>query len=270
MLKIYKNSTDISLLMENYSVDEFSTLLLSTDEILIGYYKPINSMYLELGADKNLNTSAMSLYYYNGTSFVTTPTLVDETKGFSRCGFIKWSRNLPNEKTTTEQAETMYWYKIKVDVDTSILNLLGINLVFSNDNDLKEEYPSIMEMLPENEPTFIKFHVASRKDILSYFRAQGKLIKVNDKNYATSKKLDQFDLLDYEELRDASKFLTLSKILYWVSDSVDDKWHQKALKYEQKYGDKINLVNLSIDSNDDGKADNNETNAIQSITIVRQ
>ena len=146
----------------------------------------------------------------------------------------------------------------------------GINLVFSDDNDLKEEYPSVMGMLPDGELSFINFHVASRKDILSYFRAQGKLIEKADKNYVTTKKIDQFDLLDYEELRDASKFLTLSKILKWVSDANDDKWYQKAKDYEVKYSEKINAVNLSLDKDDDGKVDNNELNAIQSITIVRQ
>jgi hypothetical protein len=270
VLKIYKNTQDITQELENYSIDFLTTSLLASDELVIGYYKPINALFAELGSEKNTNDSVLNLYYYNGTSFLTTP-ITDNTKGLSRSGFLKWNRNLANEQKYNFLGIEAYWYKIKVDSDTSDFVIKGLNLVFSDDNDLKEEYPSVMDLLPEGETSFIKFHVASRKDILSYFRAQGKLIEKYDQSSSlTTKKIDQFDLLDYEELRDASKFLALSKILYWVSDSVDDKWHQKASKYEQKYGEKINLVNISIDSNDDGKVDNNELNAIQSILIVRQ
>jgi hypothetical protein len=145
----------------------------------------------------------------------------------------------------------------------------GLNLIFNSDSDLKEEYPSINDMLPEGKTSFINFSVASRKDILSYFKAQGKLVTTGD--FASdTKMIDQFDLLNYEEIRDASKFLTLAKIFYWVSDAVDDKWHQKAKMFEAKYGEKISMINLSIDKNDNGIADNTENNAIQFAQIVRR
>ncbi len=266
-LKVLYNLTDITNEVENYLVDTYPLTLLAGDEINVGYYKPINSLFLELNT-ANTNTSNTKVYYYNGTSYVTT-VISDETRGLIRSGFISWDRNLTNDSESIIGTETMYWYKIKVDADTSAMVLAGLNLVFSSDSDLTEEYPSIMEMLPEGKQSFIGFQVASRKDIISYFKAQGKLIS-SGKAELSTKLVDQFDLLNYEEVRDASRFLTLSKIFYWLSDSVDDKWQQKAKMFESKYGDKISLVNLSLDKNDDGKAENNEVNAIQFVTIVRQ
>lgn len=266
MLKIFLNSTDVSNEAENFSVDTFSATLLATGELSIGYYKPINSVYVELSTF-NTNTSVMSLYYYNGTSFITTSSLKDSTKGLKRSGFVKWDRDLTNEKSTTVNGVELFWYKIKLDADATAVTVKGINLVFSDDNDLKEEYPTIVDMLPDGEPTFINFHVASRKDILSYFKTQGKLVtQVGGKK----KLLDQFDLLDIEEVRDASKFLTLAKIFYWISDATDDKWYQKATDFETEYNKKINLATLSVDSNDDGKAGINEVAKIQSIQVERR
>ena len=270
MLKIFFNTVDKSSELENYLLDPVTFTFNDYDEISVGYYKPINSVFMELN-QKNTEESKLQVYYYNGTSFIST-TVKDETKGMSRSGFLKWGRNLENEVKSTVNGVEAYWYKLKVDVATSELILAGINLVFSSDLDLTEEYPSIMEYLPENKISFINFHVASRKDILSYFRTQGKLITDSNssESIASTKLVDQFDLLNYEEVRDASKFLTLAKIFYWVSDAVDDKWYQKAKGFEAKYGEKISLVNLSLDSNDDGKADATEVNAVQFVTIVRQ
>lgn len=264
MLKVYFDNTDVSYQMENYQEDEYTFILLATGEIMIGYYKPINAVYVEF-TTPNTNAASLALYYYNGTSFVSTPAR-DETKGLTRSGFIKWDRNLTNEAKSTQHTESLYWYKLKLSVDSSSMIIKGLNLNFSSDSDLKEEYPNILEMLPTNDTSFVRFHTASRKDIVSFFKGQGKLINVQ----GVKRALDQFDLLDFEEVRDASKFLTLAKILYWVSDAVDDKWFQKAKMYESKYGEKISIVNLSIDSNDDGKQDKVELNAVQSITIERQ
>lgn len=264
MLKIYFHNTEVSYSMENYQENDYSFVLSTSEEISIGYYKPINAVYVEMKT-ANTNSASMNLYYYNGSAFQTVEKR-DDTKGLSKSGFVQWNRNLTNESKTTHHGEYLYWYKIKLTVDSSAMLIQGINLVFSNDLDLKEEYPSILEMLPENEASFIRFHVASRKDIVSELRGQNKTIQTsNDIKY-----IDQFDLLDFEEVRDASKFLTLSKILYWISDAVDDKWFQKAKQYEEKYGAKLGRVNLSIDNNNDGKKDKNEIGKVETLVIERR
>lgn len=273
-IKVFKNAIDISDEMEDYLLDNYAVTLLNSDEINIGYYKPINSIFLEL-VTANTSISKCQIYFYNGSSFVAT-SIKDETKGMARSGFISWDRNLLNEVKTIVNGLEMFWYKIKLDVSSSAMVISGLNLVFSSDKDLTEEYPTILDMIPDGKTSFIGFHVASRKDILSYFRTMGKLLENpsnglgSNNNYIPDRKyVDQFDLLNYEEIRDASKFLTLAKILYWVSDAVEDNWFQKAKKFEEKYNAKINIVNLSLDDNDNGKSEKSEVIKTQTIRIER-
>jgi hypothetical protein len=261
MLTVFHGSNDYSKKFEDYLSDSVSLILLDSESIDIGFHKPINAMYLELNAF-NANTSLVSVQYYNGA--FTDLVIEEETDGLKRSGFIKWERNQANEVKTTLHSKEMYWYKLKVDSDTSSIEYSGINLVFSNDINLTEEYPNILDFLPENKSSFIGFHQAARNDIVTKLRNQGNKIQGLEQ-----KKLDQFDLLDFEEMKDASKFLVLSKIFFWISDAVGDKWHEKAVKFESKYGDKIDLYFLSIDKNDDGIKDANETQSVNFARIDR-
>lgn len=261
MLKIYKDSTDYSLALESYTTDQAVIEVLSGESIDVGYYKPINSLYIEMTLNAHL--SDLTVQYFNG-AYVNLE-IKDYTDNLSRSGFIKWSTNQTNQKKSTLHGQELYWYKFILTGDDQDLTIKGINLNFSDDTDLREEYPNIMDHTPDGQTSFVGFHQASRKDIISYFRNQGKLI-----NGLSPKKVDQFDLLDFEEVREASKFLTLHKIFMWLSDGIDDKWYQKAQDFGKKYSDKINLFYLSLDENDDGLEDASEKNAIKSVRIIRQ
>ena len=81
--------------------------------------------------------------------------------------------------------------------------------------------------------------------------------------------LDQFDLHNFDEVRQAAKYLALANIFYNESDSVDDKWKQKADGFMDKYSKAISLNFLSIDDNDDGVEQSSESNAIQFIKVER-
>ena len=81
--------------------------------------------------------------------------------------------------------------------------------------------------------------------------------------------LDQFDLHNFDEVRQASKYLALANIFFNESDAVDDKWQQKGDGFLRKYADAINLNFLSIDENDDGTMQNSESNSVQFIKVLR-
>lgn len=262
MLEIYHNASRHSFELEDYTTDSVSVDFSLSGEIHIGYYKPINALFVEITALTHV--ASLDVEYFNGSSFVSVSNLHNSTKNLQRSGFIHWDRNQDDEQETTLNSKELFWYKIKLTGATPTIVFKGINLNFSNDNDLKEEYPNIMDHLPDGETSFVGFHQAARKDIITYFRNQGKLVRG-----LNPKKLDQFDLLDFTEVREASKFLTLSKIFSWLSDGVDDKWYQKSRDFVGKYGDKINLFYLSFDQDDDGKESANEKNGIKSVSIIR-
>jgi hypothetical protein len=88
-------------------------------------------------------------------------------------------------------------------------------------------------------------------------------------NLGYPKMLDQFDLHNYEEVKQASKYKALATIFFNESDSVDDKWYQKAKDFDRLYSESICLNFLSLDENDDGKEEVDEVQALQYIKIQR-
>ena len=263
MLKINKGSKDLSIILESYVSDSFIETLTTSESIDFGYYKPIQSLYLEI-APQALDNDVV-IEFWNGSSW-SQLTIVDRTFGLKKSGFISWERNIETQEESLLHGSTLYWYRLKVSTnDIPSLELKGMNLVFSDDNDLKESYPDIMEYLPENSPSFISYHQSARNFIISYLRNKGKSVQTK----GVYKPLDQFDLHNYEEVKQASKYKALAMIFFNESDNVDDKWYQKAKDFDDLYAASIDLNFLSIDSNDDGKVTANEQQAIQFIQIQR-
>ena len=259
MLTINYKTKDLSLKLEDYSGAGETITLLSSEVIYIGYYKPINSLYLDFASVVN-SSSIVSLKYDTVSGLSDVSELIDHTKGLGESGEISWSVPDSTQVKSTLFGKELYWYRLSVDVDTVARVLRGINVLFSNDKDLSEEYPGIENNLPSGQTSFINFHVAVRKDIVQSLRK---------KYSANNKMLNQFDLLNNEEVRDASKYLTLAKIFYWLSDAPADKWAEKFKFYYAKGEECLNNITLTIDTNDDGIAQVSEQNNIQFVQVVR-
>lgn len=285
MLKIFKGSTDYSLELESFTTDQVDLTLAVGDSIDWGHYKPINAVWVEQLAPAEGSLDVV-FEYWNGTAWAALGALKDYTKKLKQSGWLIWSRNQLAEAKKTEHGLALFWYRARVvaivqpdpappsPLTEVELTVKGINLVFSQDADLLEEFPGITELLPENQPSFIGFHQSAMKDIVTDLRRQGKFVSPQDvtfpdgvKRKMYAKNLDQFDLLDFSELREAAKFKALEKIMSWRSDATDDKFNQKASDFSDKYGAKMDLFLLSIDHNDDGLAQEAEV-ADNNITVV--
>jgi hypothetical protein len=70
--------------------------------------------------------------------------------------------------------------------------------------------------------------------------------------------INPWDLLDMGEIRQASTFLTLSKIFHNLSDSVEDYYAEKGKYYFNQFQDMFKLLAITVDNNDDGYVDDNE------------
>lgn len=271
-LTLFFNATNYSENLYDYSVDTVTEAFTGGGFIYVGYDKPINSIYVELSTPSATPLS-ISLDVFT-TSFVTK-TFNDRTKGLSRSGFITWDRSTGTEKKTTVNGVNLYWYRITVPQPAAALVFKGINVVFADDNDLKEEFPTLTDYYPTGQTSFIVFHQAVRKHIIQTLRNRGRTIATGpgnsggNSNNATRVKFDQWDLLDVEEIRQAAKFMALHKIFSWLSDSPDDKWKQKADEAYSNYGQQIDTFYLSVDDNNDGVAQSSEIQAVDSVRIVR-
>lgn len=259
MLTINYDSTDLSLKLEEFVAPNVGITLLLGQAIYVGYYKPITNLYFEFTSSVT-SLSNLSVEYETASGFTNVDNLIDRTSGFGESGKVSWEIENDNQVKSILFGKQLYWYRFSVNVSTELRTFVGINVLFSNDKDLVEEYPSIMTQLPSGNTSFVNFHASARKDIVQSLRK---------KYSADSKLLTQFDLLNNEEVKQSSKYLALSKIFDWLSDAVGDNWSVKSALYFNKHADYLNNITLTIDSNDNGKTETIEQNAIQFVQVVR-
>lgn len=254
----------------SFGRDSFTfTFATSEDAFYVGFYKPINVFYVNLET-ANTNTSQLSIEYYNGTAFSSLDGSHDDTSGFSRSGFIRWDRNQEDESKTTVNGLEKYWYKITTDSTTTALTFSGVNIVFSDDEDLKREMYEISDsgFYPGSETSHILTHVAARDEIIQELRADGRYKE--DFNTGKLKDITSFDLLDISQVKVASTYLTLSKILMASSDASDDIFMTKSSMYRSLYNKAMQTMYLSVDEDDDGILDRYEELAPNPMMLVRR
>ena len=262
MLKVYIAGTDYTQEMSSFTTDTVDAEISVGQTIDIGLYKDLSEVWVELLT--NTGARSFTVKAWNGSAFAAI-SVVNNTRNLTRSGSIVFGRQA---KLATLHGQSLYWYRIElVSASAAPLELAidGIGVVFSDDADLKEEVPDVADLLPEGKTSFINFHQAARKDIVTAMRNSGK-VKVLD---GARKNLTEFDFLDIDEVSEASKFLVLSKIYAWRSDAVDDKFFQKAEDFKSKYTDKMSLYFVSLDLNDDGIQDEDEVLDINSMPLLR-
>ena len=249
---------DISIDLNNYDVDEVAlSLTADTDYVYTGLYKSFKNLYIDV--KDNATPGDISYEYYNGTAW-TSLTVVDETKNFTRSGFVKW--DLPSDIASVEiNGKTLYFIRF---TGTIVVTLNGINMVFSNDNDLTGSYRSIMDYVGL-DTSFIAYHQSVRNDIIQHIRNSGKTkISSVDGNIDD---LIVWDFLRPEQLRNASKYLCLSKIFAGVSDNSEGKFLQLSRGYKKDYQAAIETFLLTVDTDDDGDESSSEQN--DAVTVLR-
>lgn len=258
--KLYVLHDDNSVFVDHsdnaadYIRDNFSVELIAAEDYLyLGYTKPFGSSYIEL-VTANINANTLALEYWDGSAW-TSQSLTDESKGMTRSGFLFWDKSVMN--STTVNSQEAFWVRLKPSVDHSVTSIRGLNLVFSDDNMLKSEFFEIdnSNLLPPGETTHIVNHVASRNTIIQRLKNLN-YIKVD----AAGNRLDmnQWDLIDTFEVRQAATMLCLAKIFFILSDSPDDTWWAKFREYQDKYEEMFRLARLSIDQDNDGVDDADE------------
>ena len=260
--------TDYSREALDFDRDTFTITLSSTTSYLyVGFYKPINTFYLELGT-ANTNAGILAGQYYNGTTWASMTGLFDETNSLTRSGFVQWDRNLLNEALVTIDSTELYWYRFRPSVTHSATVVNGLNIVFSDDNDLKKEYFEISESLPSGANSFILTHVAVRDEIIQYLRNSGHF----KQSLATglNKDITIFDILEVGQLKLAASYLALSKIFLARQDDVDDVDLQRSRHFRSMYSTAIKTFYLDLDQNDDGIKDVSEQLASATGRLLRR
>lgn len=239
----------------------------SEDYLYIGFYKPINIFYVELGT-ANTNAGTFTGEFYNGTTWAGLSGFYDESASFTRSGFIQWDRNQTNEAKTTVNSTELYWYRFRPSVTHSSTVVNGLNIVFADDNDMKREYFEIDRFRPSGESSHILTHVAARDHIIQYLRNSGHFKE--SVGTGKAKDITAFDLLDIGQIKLAATYLAISKIFSAIQDSEDDIYNQKSSHYMSLYNSAIKTFYLDLDMDDDGIQDEEETLAPAGGRLLRR
>jgi hypothetical protein len=254
--KVLYEATDISLKALSYGRDSASIPMLNTEYLYFGLYKPFNHVYVEMGT-ANTNATTMSIKYYNGSSYVTVARSLDDTQGLTRSGYISFDR--PTDwAESTEGGEAKYFVKISFSASLSAgTTLQGMNLVFSDDQDLKGIYPYVSNYLNSTETTFILRHENSRDLIIQELRNRGHQKKGESATFYEN--VDAWDLLELNEVRLWSTYLTMANIFSSLQSNEGDMFKQKADEYMQKAEFYKAGAYLTLDKDDDGLIDDEES-----------
>jgi hypothetical protein len=252
----------------DYLRDNFSVSFVSgEDAFYIGLYKPFEGVYMELLTASGFDVQA-SFSYYKTNSFQSLK-VSDDTNGLQRSGFIKWNREVEGWSKTTIDGDERYWIRIEAAQDFS-LDIQGCNIVFADDQDLLSEVRDILDYRYSGDFSFIAYHVASRNEIVQSLRNGGykKYEEIDQVTNVTQKYMNitKWDILELGEVRQAAKYLALSKIMFDVSENVDDKQFQAYSEFKAMYGAAFDLFYLSLDKDDDGEIDD-ETERLQDNNI---
>lgn len=245
---------DLSRKMQDFLRDDFALNVTAAEDCFyIGLYKPFNGIYFELSI-QSIVEQEFTYEYYNGAGF-SSLNVFDDTNGLQRSGFLQWEKPSDWQSSQVGNQEA-YWIKVSFASDFDV-TIAGCNLVFADDNDLQQEIRDIQDYKAVGDKSFIAYHVSSRNDIVQSLRNGGyrKTENTNtiDETFAN---ITKWDILDLGEIRQAAKYLCLSKIFFDVSENVDDKAFTKFKEYQSMYGKAFDLFYLSIDKDDDGQVDN--------------
>lgn len=246
-LKVLVNSIDVSDSANDYLTDSFTII---NGPIELELYKPFYQVYCDVTIPAE-DTDLFLGEYWDGATYQPLQ-IFDQTKGLARSGWIKFY--LPTDlKGAT---------KIRLTRSSFEAACSGINIVFSDDLQLKKEMVDVVVFRPKNATSFITYHVAARDEIIQRIRNQGKI-----KN--SLNKIEKWDILDIEEIKQAATYLALSKICFNISNGVDDKYYQQSKDYMDHFAKAFDLFFMTIDVNDDGIIDIGEKASIQFIRITR-
>ena len=256
--------TDHSADAQDFKRDSFQITMTTDDFIYIGYRKSINAVYVAMEV-VNTITSSLSVEYY-GDSLWTALEVSDDTKAFTRDGFITWDR-VSDAANVTVAGQELCWIRIATDDAISAVTFRAINLVLSDDNDICTEVPALIDacFYPSGQSSHLLQHVASKNYIMGRLRSLGYI-----KSTSTGEQnINEWDILDIYELRQASMYFTIAQIYLNLADDPDDQYWSKYREYDKKFEEMFALGRLRVDLDDDGVVDDVEKRAINTVRWSR-
>lgn len=267
---VINETTDISNDMSSFSRDEVDFLLTAAQTLHVGFRKAFALAYFELSTPNT--TPAILNAFYDIEGGTKTLDIIDETKGFTRSGFIKFTR--PTDMvSTSEQGIEKNYIHIKTDADMSVgTKIKGVGIVFCNNQDLIDIRSNVISKLNGGNSLISKIALA-RDHIIDEMNQQGNVKIVKDSSLSVSggvvlSEINEFDFLKIDQLRIACAYQALGHFfLEEKSDKADDKWEVQGKRFMEVAGRRVESYLLNLDLDDDGEVDDSELNATTTISL---
>lgn len=256
---------DWSIEASDYNRDSFVLpMVAAEDKLYVGLYKEFNTLYSEMKV-VNAVSQTFTAEYWNGSAWVDLDVFVDNSKGFTRSGFLKWDK--PSDwASTSVNSESAFWIRLTPSADlTALTEVQGLNLLFADDNDLQVEFSEILSYLG-TKLSYATYHQAARDEIVQGLRNKGNTKTSNNQ----MSQIQKWDLLDIDEVKRGAVFYALSKIFFELSDREDDKWYQRYKDYDNKANASLEAQYLSLDLDDSGDEKAENMVQYQSVGLFRQ
>jgi len=186
-----------------------------------------------------------------------TPTpATDNTEYFYDFAYSGATRSVDvTLRITTDGAPTSTTSSIQINTATD-------DKLFSDDQNILPYEPELRRFYSEGKSSYLAYHRKVRDLILDWINEMGFTDTSRDKITA-----DAF--VDLDEVRKWSESWTLWLIFQDLSNSVDDKFAQKAAMYQSRTLESQNRTKLRLDLDGDGTIDKGEFLLMDSVRMVR-
>lgn len=186
-------------------------------------------------------------------------TWIDVTNADPDKTVLDWAYSTPGTQTIKQEITTTNTAATEKDFTVEIVSVED-DCLFSSDQDLKKFEPEIECFLRIGRKSFLDVHRCSQKLILDWLQRQ---VEVKDCDIDTDdgcvkRKLTCQDLWDKEEVHTWSVYQTLVLIFEGLSNQTDDVFAQKALRYSEHMYRARSRAEITVDYDQDGKADYRE------------
>lgn len=248
----------------DFKRDTFNITLTTDDYIYIGYKKPINAVYVAMTVLNTLSSS-LAFEYYTESGWVSLE-VCDDTKALTRNGFITWDR-VENAADFTVDGIEACWVRLSSNDDLDQVTFQAINLIFADDHDMCDEVPALVDpcFYPSGQTSHLLQHVATKQYIMNRLKAKG-YVKTTTNGDAN---IDEWDVLDIYDLKQAATYYSISQIYFNLSDDIDDPYWLKYQEYKKKFDEAFGAGLVQIDLDDDGIVDVAEKRPIKSVRWER-
>jgi hypothetical protein len=205
------------------------------------------------------------------TSYVTpdegTITLIeidpDGSSGYidvTDTGYLDWGYSTAGSKTATVRVTTDVGTNTKSETITVLSS--ADDKLFSSDQDLKLHVHDILKYVPPGKNSFKHIHRRAQSIILDDLDQQ----EIWD---TEDNRLTKDAILDTQQVKEWSTYLTLRLIYEDLSNAIDDVFIEKAREFKaREAAARKRFIELDLDG--DGEADEDEGERVFEGTVVRR